>query len=133
LLTGGSLELFNKTSHQPHKYYQTAKKIYQYSKEKKDKDQEDWPILGTCQGFQILSILAAGDKFELLEVYKMFEDNRPVDWNLPKEKSRLFSKLPDSLAEDMATVPLTFHVHQFSITMEAYNNNPSFNQMFEVL
>jgi len=63
----------------------------------------------------------------------MFEDNRPVDWNLPKQKSRLFSKLPDSLAEDMATVPLTFHVHQFSITMEAYNNNPSFNQMFEVL
>jgi gamma-glutamyl-gamma-aminobutyrate hydrolase PuuD len=46
LFTGGMLEM-----KVDHPYYQTAKRIYQYCKDKKDKDGEEFPILGTCQGF----------------------------------------------------------------------------------
>ena len=34
-----------------HPYYLTCKRIYQYSIDKKDKTGEEFPILGTCQGF----------------------------------------------------------------------------------
>jgi gamma-glutamyl hydrolase len=51
LFTGGSLKLVDKKSGEPHPYYQTAKKIFDYSKTKFDRDNEEWPILGTCQGF----------------------------------------------------------------------------------
>ena len=46
LFTGGMLEM-----RADHPYYQTAKRIVQYCKHKKDKDGEEFPILGTCQGF----------------------------------------------------------------------------------
>jgi len=48
LFTGGALELIDRETGHQHKYYKTAKKIYQYSKLLKDTKDEEWPILGIC-------------------------------------------------------------------------------------
>ena len=111
LLTGGSLDLVNKTSGEPHPYFLTAKRIFEYSKTKMEKDNEEWPILGTCQGFQILSILASNDDFDILEVYKSFEENRKVHWSTDFNSSHLFHHLSPDTASHMSQSPLTFHVH----------------------
>lgn len=47
LLTGGALSLIDEDGKQ-HPYYETAKRVMEYSKMKKDKDGEDWPVLGVC-------------------------------------------------------------------------------------
>lgn len=78
LFTGGSIELYKDGI--VHPYYKTAKKIYQYSIDKFDNQNEKWPVLGTCQGFQILSILASDDDFSILEKFKSSSENRKVDW-----------------------------------------------------
>lgn len=50
VLTGGDLKLIDKKTGQRHRYYMTAKIIYEYSKQKKDLYNEEFPILGICQG-----------------------------------------------------------------------------------
>lgn len=48
--TGGSVDLVDKKTKKPHKYYETAKSIYEYSKQVKDTKGENWPVYGVCQG-----------------------------------------------------------------------------------
>ena len=48
LFTGGALTLVDIQTKAQHPYYQTAKKIIQYSKYMKDVKNETWPILGIC-------------------------------------------------------------------------------------
>ena len=51
--SGGSLTWLERDLGQ--KYLRTAKKIYQYSKMLKDQRGEEWPILGTSKGLEIIS------------------------------------------------------------------------------
>ena len=70
-----------------HPYYQTAKRIVQYCKYKKDREGEEFPILGTCQGFQVLALIASQDNFKIME--KIFvAGNRKVIWK--ENSSKLF-------------------------------------------
>ena len=60
--TGGGLTLINPTTGEQHPYYQTAKKIFEYSKTQKTTYNKSFPLTGICQGFELLSFLASGDK-----------------------------------------------------------------------
>ena len=68
LLTGGNILMTAE-----HPYYLTTKRIYQYSIDKKDKHGEEFPILGTCQGFEVLALLASQDDFTIMEEIKVME------------------------------------------------------------
>jgi gamma-glutamyl-gamma-aminobutyrate hydrolase PuuD len=65
LFTGGGLELVTAEGEQ-HPYYVTAKKIMDNSKYMKDEKNEDWPVLGICQGHEVVSIILGEDKIETL-------------------------------------------------------------------
>ena len=60
--TGGGIDLIDKKTGKQHAYYKTAKTIYEYAKSVKDSRNEDFPILGICQGQQLLSMILSGDK-----------------------------------------------------------------------
>lgn len=48
LFTGGGLVLTDATGLDQHKYYKTAKRIFNYSLFQKDVLGQEWPILGIC-------------------------------------------------------------------------------------
>lgn len=66
LFTGGALELISKDG-KPHPYYVTAKRAMEYSKFLKHQTGEDWPVLGICQGLEVISIVQAKDDIEALD------------------------------------------------------------------
>lgn len=63
--TGGGLDLYNFTSQMWHPYYQTAKLIFQYATRPSGRK---FLLTGICQGFEVLSTLAAEDDPDLLRV-----------------------------------------------------------------
>ena len=62
-----------------HKYFKTAKIIYNYAKNLKDRRNEEFPILGICQGHELFTMLMTGDKYTL-EVINYNAVNRKVHW-----------------------------------------------------
>lgn len=82
LFTGGALELINQTTGKQHKYYVTAKKIFQYSKFMKDVKEEEWPILGICQGLEVISVLLNDDKIQTLDEINIYGQSLPIDWSV---------------------------------------------------
>jgi anthranilate/para-aminobenzoate synthase component II len=81
LFTGGALELVSATGKQ-HKYYVTAKKIFQYSKFMKDVKNEEWPILGICQGLEVIAIVLNEDRVDTLDIIDIYGQSLPIDWNV---------------------------------------------------
>ena len=73
--TGGGLDLFNFTTMQWHPYYQTARIIFNYAIANKK-----FLVTGICQGFEVLTTLAAGDDADLLRVLTRDNVQRPVTW-----------------------------------------------------
>ena len=55
LLTGGQLTLIDEEGTQ-HPYYRTARRVIEYSKARKDERGEDWPVLGICQGLEVMAV-----------------------------------------------------------------------------
>jgi hypothetical protein len=63
--TGGGLNLYNFTSQMWHPYYLTAKRIFQYTTRPSGRK---FLLTGICQGFEVLTTLAAEDDADLLRV-----------------------------------------------------------------
>ena len=93
LFTGGNIIMTP-----DHSYYHTAKRIYQYCMDKKDKFGEDFPILATCQGFQIVALFASGDDFSIMEDI-VVNRIRKVIWK--DKNSEMWKGFSESLKEKM--------------------------------
>jgi len=100
LLTGGALELIAENG-EPHPYYVTAKRVIEYSKAIKDKKGEDWPVLGICQGLEVVSVVQANDDINALDRVVIYGENRPVTWTNSSQngESRFFSEYPKNLMD----------------------------------
>ncbi|MFN7880887.1 MAG: hypothetical protein ACK5NI_00070 [bacterium] len=46
----------------------------------KDEKKEDWPILGICQGLEVISIILGDDDINTIEVIDIYGRNLPVKW-----------------------------------------------------
>ena len=62
----------------------------------KDEEDEEWPILGICQGLEVLSIIMAGDDLDVLDNVVYYGTNRKVHWEVGNvaEESRMWSTFP---------------------------------------
>ena len=78
LFTGGGLNLSDPASGQL--YYKTAKSIIEYSQLMKDVKNQVWPVLGICQGHEVISIFAAEDNTDVLDHIPYENVNRATHW-----------------------------------------------------
>ena len=76
MFTGGDLLIIAQNGTQ-HEYYKTAKKIFQYSKDQFDKG-INWPIIGICQGLQVLHWIVNDDIYETLSTVHLHSVSRPL-------------------------------------------------------
>ena len=94
MFTGGVLNLVDPKTRERHPYYNTAKKIFHYSKFMKNAKNENWPILGICQGLEVISLILANDDPNVLDEIFIYGDNRPVEWTVKPEETKLWSSFP---------------------------------------
>lgn len=95
LLTGGELVLnFTCT------YLKTAKAFFDRATASKE---VYFPIWGTCEGFQLLSILAANDDKVLLSGYHAQDVSWPIQFTQEANKTRYYNQLPEQVKKTLAT------------------------------
>jgi gamma-glutamyl-gamma-aminobutyrate hydrolase PuuD len=85
--TGGSIEHINRKTGELSPYFKSVKTIVKYSMDKKDKIGESWPIIGICQGYQVIACVFNDDKLSVLDDISMFGDKRPVKWEIDPAQS----------------------------------------------
>lgn len=93
LFTGGGLTLVEQVNKTQHPYYVTARKIFSYSKYMKEIKNEEWPILGICQGLEVISIILNDDNPDVLDKIFIYGQNRPIHWTVPYNETQLWNTL----------------------------------------
>ncbi|CDW89591.1 gamma-glutamyl hydrolase 1 [Stylonychia lemnae] len=137
LFTGGALVLINRKTKEQSQYYKTAKFIFNYCLERKDKYNEHFPIFGNCQGFQVLTLIVANDNIDILEKFPALSNNRRVRWAFPnnevKKESKFFENFSQELIDKMANNNLAYHAHFFAIHSRFYQEIESLRKFFKVI
>ena len=140
--TGGGLDLYNFTSETWHPYYVTAKRIFSYATSNlafaNGTVHRQFLLTGICQGFEVLSILASGDKNDLLRALEYDNVLRPVFWEWAsmddvKRNSRLFADFEPSLLLAMAEQEIAFHYHTYGVSYADYQTISALNNFFKVI
>eukprot|EP01100_Stratorugosa_tubuloviscum_P014317 TRINITY_DN758_c3_g1_i1.p1 TRINITY_DN758_c3_g1~~TRINITY_DN758_c3_g1_i1.p1 ORF type:complete len:356 (-),score=109.74 TRINITY_DN758_c3_g1_i1:132-1199(-) len=129
LFTGGSLPL-----HPSSPYYQTASFFFNRSIEAY-KNGDYWPIWGTCQGFQLLSILAANDS-SILQKQCFDSENLSLPLEIVVDqylKSRLFSNMPNDIFQTLTQSNCTMNLHHDGIDPQIYIQNEKLSKFFRLL
>ena len=93
----------------------------------KDVRNETWPILGICQGIEVLGVIFGNDNINTLSEIVIYGESRPVHWEVQdiRNQSKMFRTFPDYLKDQMGTQGLALHAHSFAISYETYENTPS--------
>jgi anthranilate/para-aminobenzoate synthase component II len=100
----------------------------------KDVKNEEWPIMGICQGLEVISVFLNDDKVDTLDIIDIYGQSLPIDWNVHDItlESRLFQTFPDYLVEAMDNDGLALHAHTYSISLETFNKTKGLNEFMKV-
>jgi len=82
----------------------------------KDVKDEEWPLIGICQGHEVISIILGNDDIDTLDNVKIF-GKRPVHWTVNPQQSKAFKTFPVDLTDRMTTENYALHAHLYSISM----------------
>mmetsp|Transcript_5780 Transcript_5780/g.9905 ORF Transcript_5780/g.9905 Transcript_5780/m.9905 type:complete len:257 (-) Transcript_5780:438-1208(-) len=134
LFTGGGLDLIDDQGNF-HPYYLTAKKIMMYSKYVKDVRQEEWPVLGICQGIEVIGVIFGDDDIHTLDNISIYGENRPVDWEVKdvRKESRMFQTFPDHLIDEMHKRGLALHAHSYAISIETFYKTKGLREEMKII
>lgn len=130
LFTGGDIETlqFNNS------YMQTAGYIYNKTLEKNDNG-VFFPLHGTCQGMQVLSLLTSYNQSVLLE-YAFTSENLTLPLSFVSGPdgwigSRLFGGMPPALHDVFAMQAITLNNHHDAVPYpDAWVNNPKLSEFY---
>ncbi|XP_060926002.1 gamma-glutamyl hydrolase-like [Limanda limanda] len=96
------------------------------------KDASDYfPILGSCLGFQQLTVLIA--KENLLTLTDTTAVALPLKLTPMGHSSRLFQSFPKDVLRSLTEENICPHFHKWSLTTESFNRNPRLQEFYKVL
>jgi gamma-glutamyl hydrolase len=120
LFTGGDLDLVNPETGEYHPYTKLSLYIYQKAKELNDNGVY-FPLWGTCQGHQMMMLLASEDK-DIIKPTERWYKADYVTLHDPRN-SRLFKNFPDDLLAALASEPITYNIHHLGIHTKDFKNS----------
>ncbi|KAM4740234.1 gamma-glutamyl hydrolase [Anableps anableps] len=124
LLPGGDVDI--QTSQ-----FSRAARIF-YNLALKANDAGDYfPIWGTCQGFQQLSVLTA--RKNLLTLTKTKAVALPLIFTPAAQSSRLFRNFPKDVLQSLANENITSNFHSWSLSIRNYTQNAKLRRFYKVL
>ena len=133
-MAGGAAEMVNPKTGEQSVFYKTQKRIWEYMKRQKDDKGIDFPIVGICQGFEIIHFLANNDDKETLSTVKIFNQSRPLNFKVDNITDyKLFSNFSDNILHKMQSENLNFHAHEWVVTMDKYKESQDLTDFFHVL
>ncbi|XP_071350909.1 gamma-glutamyl hydrolase [Trachinotus anak] len=124
LLPGGDVDL--QTSQ-----YSRAAKIFYNLALKANNAGDYFPLWGTCQGFQQLSVLTANKNLLTLTDTKAVA--LPLTFTPAAQSSRLFQSFPKDLLQSLAEENITSNFHSWSLSIQNYSRNAKLKRFYRVL
>ncbi|GAA6223889.1 gamma-glutamyl hydrolase-like [Lates japonicus] len=124
LLPGGDVDL------QTSQFSQAAKIFYNLALRANDAG-DYFPIWGTCQGFQQLSVLTANKNLLTLTDTKAVA--LPLTLTLAAQSSRLFRSFPKDLLQSLAEENITSNFHSWSLSMQNFSRNAKLKRFYKIL
>ena len=82
--TGGAMPLIDRETGEQSTYYQTAKKIFNYAKNQKDEHGIEFPIMGICQGFEVIHYLVNEDARDTLSNVVIYGQSTTLKWEVDR-------------------------------------------------
>jgi gamma-glutamyl hydrolase len=132
LFTGGALDLKEGTD-----YFDNSLYLHNLALEANKKG-DYFPLWGTCQGFQLFHVFAAGLKDEnlVMEHFDSWDVSYPINFHANAKNSKMFGKksgITDALLHDMATQAVTLNYHHLGVSHKTYKKFPKIDQFFRIL
>lgn len=90
-----------------------------------------FPLWGTCQGFQQLTVLTANKN--LLTNTDTEAVALPLVFSPGAQFSRLFKHFPKNLLQSLAQENITGNFHVWSLSVQNYSRNPALKRFYKVL
>mmetsp|Transcript_10068 Transcript_10068/g.25158 ORF Transcript_10068/g.25158 Transcript_10068/m.25158 type:complete len:324 (-) Transcript_10068:459-1430(-) len=128
VITGGELNLAP-----DQQYWKTGAWFYNKSLEAY-RNGDYFPVWGTCQGFQLLSMIAAQDPSVLLVAqYDSENISLPLQFLPAAKTSRMFGGLSPKLWRTFSQDNVTMNLHQNGVLPSTFQTNAHLAQWFTVL
>ncbi|XP_068578420.1 zgc:171566 isoform X2 [Cebidichthys violaceus] len=124
LLPGGDIDL------QTSQFSRAARILYRLAL-KANIARDYFPIWGTCQGLQQLSVLTANKN--LLTLTNTTAVALPLTLTPAAQSSRLFRNFPKDLLQSLAEENITSNFHKWSLSMQNYSQNTKLKRFYKVL
>lgn len=124
LLPGGDVNI--ETS----QFTRTAKIFYELAL-KANKAGDYFPLWGTCQGFQQLTVLTANKN--LLTNTDTEAVALPLSFMKGAQTTRLFKNFPKNLLQSLSQENITANFHLWSLSLQNYSRTPSLKRFYKVL
>ncbi|KAJ0068973.1 hypothetical protein NL108_015446, partial [Boleophthalmus pectinirostris] len=124
LLPGGDINIETSL------FTRTAKIFYKLALKANDAG-DYFPLWGTCQGFQQLSVLTANKN--LLTSTNTEAVALPLSFTPAAQTSRLFRHFPKSLLHALSQENITGNFHSWSLSLQNYSRNANLKRFYKVL
>jgi len=111
-------------------YTLQAKKVIDYALKQNDEG-EYFPILGICQGPQVITMVISEDP-NLFYGFDHKGQNDYLIFGKEGRSSRLFSLYPEKLFEHLEQNKIMYFEHQFGIKPEVLLNHPKLKDFFDI-
>ncbi|XP_029007627.1 zgc:171566 [Betta splendens] len=124
LLPGGDVDI------QTSEFTRAARIFYNLALKANDAG-DYFPVWGTCQGFQQLSVLTCNKN--LLTLTDTRAVALPLTLTPAAQSSRLFRSFPKDLLQSLAEENITSNFHKWSLSTQNYSRNAKLKRFYKVL